>query len=403
MDESRVVSGTANPPRLLPRRLVIGLYVVVTLLYWISLYLYLPTLPTYAQEISGSLALVGVILAQFGLWQALVRLPIGIATDWLGRRKPFILAGIILSGLGALWMGGAGDAGGMMVGRAITGLACGAWVPLTVAFGSLFPLEQAVRATSILIFVANIGRVTGTSLTGSLNDFGGYTLAFFLAAGVAAVAALILLPIPEQVRPAVTPSARSIRSIVGRRDVLLPSLLQAVGQHATWGIALGFVAILARNMGASNVAQSGLMSLNLALMIGGSLGVAAIAPRIGARRLAIASFVILVGGLVGAALAQTLTMLFVAQVFLGLSQGIGYPVLMGMSIEQVQDAERATAMGLHQSVYAIGMFSGPWLAGLLSEHMGGIQPMILATAAGVAVLSAILLRMLPPPDQGRHH
>ncbi len=367
-------------------------------MYWISLYLYLPTLPTYAEEKAGSLALVGVILAQFGLWQALFRLPVGIATDWLGRRKPFILAGILLSGLGALWMGLAADAGGMMVGRAITGLACTAWVPLTVVFGGLFPMRQAVRATSILIFVANIGRVVGTSLTGSLNDAGGYSLAFFLAAGVAVLSALILLPIPEQVRPVVTPSVRSIKTIVSRRDVLLPSLLQTVGQHAVWGIALGFVAILARSMGASNVGQSGLMSLNLALMICGSLAVATIAPRIGGRRLAAASFVILVVGLIGAALAQTLAMLFVAQAFLGLSQGLGYPVLMGMSIEQVDEAERATAMGLHQSVYAIGMFSGPWLAGLLAQRMG-IQPMILVTAAGVAVLSAILLRMLPRPEQ----
>jgi MFS family permease len=60
-------------------------------------------------------------------------------------------------------------------------------------------------------------------------------------------------------------------------------------------------------------------------------------------------------------------------------------VLMGMSIEYVSDAERATAMGLHQSVYAIGMFAGPWLSGILAVKMG-IQPMFGVTAFGVLVL-----------------
>ena len=51
---------------------------------------------------------------------------------------------------------------------------------------------------------------------------------------------------------------------------------------------------------------------------------------------------------------------------------------MGMSIEQVAEAERATAMGLHQAVYAIGMFLGPWLSGILADALG-IRPMFLVT------------------------
>jgi DHA1 family multidrug resistance protein-like MFS transporter len=53
-----------------------------------------------------------------------------------------------------------------------------------------------------------------------------------------------------------------------------------------------------------------------------------------------------------------------------LAQGISYPVLMGLSIQYVADAERTTAMGLHQAVYAIGMFGGPWLSGWLADAVG---------------------------------
>ena len=110
------VSATARS-----RQWLIFLYIVVAFLYFASLFLYVPTLPTYVESKSENLALVGVVLAQYGLWQALIRLPLGIVADWLGRRKPFIIGGLMLAGLGAWVMGTAESAGGLAAGRAITG------------------------------------------------------------------------------------------------------------------------------------------------------------------------------------------------------------------------------------------------------------------------------------------
>jgi DHA1 family multidrug resistance protein-like MFS transporter len=79
----------------------------------------------------------------------------------------------------------------------------------------------------------------------------------------------------------------------------------------------------------------------------------------------------------------------VAQFCVGLAQGAGYPVLMGMSIEHVADTERTTAMGLHQAVYAVGMFGGPWFSGLLADAMG-IRPMFGLTAILCLALALLL-------------
>ena len=59
--------------------MTVGLYGVAVFLYFWSLYVYLPTLPTYVQSKSDNLALVGVVLSVFGLCQAFMRLPLGIA------------------------------------------------------------------------------------------------------------------------------------------------------------------------------------------------------------------------------------------------------------------------------------------------------------------------------------
>jgi MFS family permease len=380
-------------PQLSGRRLTIALYAAAAFLYWASLYLYAPTLPTYVQSKSHSLALVGIVLSMYGLWQAIIRLPLGITADWLGRRKPFIVSGLVLAGLGAWIMGTADGVAGLAVGRAITGLAAGTWVPLVVIFSTLFPPHEAVRASTILTLVGSLGRLLATSLTGSLNQLGGYSLAFYLAAGASVLAVLFVFPIREKPHQPQRPSVAGIGGLITRRDVLLPSLLTAVTQYANYAVSFGFIPILARQLGATDITQSMLMSTHIGVTMLGNLAAAAIVGRIGARRLVILSFLLLATGIGVAALASSLLLLFLSQFCIGLSMGVSYPVLMGMSIRYVKDAERTTAMGLFQSVYAIGMFGGPWVSGWLAEALG-IRPMFGVTAFFCLALGLLVNRQL---------
>jgi MFS family permease len=372
---------------------MIMLYAIAVFLYWIALYLYVPTLPTYVQSKSDNLALVGVVLSMYGLWQAIIRLPLGIAADWLGWRKPFIIVGLALAGLGAWIMGTTEGVNGLIVGRTITGLAAGTWVPLVVGFSSLFPSHEAVRASTMLALVGSVGCMLATGVTGSLNELGGYSLAFFLAAGAAALTIVIVLPTREKRHPPQRPSVAGIGSLIIRRDVLLPSLLAALSQYANWTTTFGFMPILVSQLGATDVAQSMLMSMNIGVVMLGNLVATTIVSRVGGRRLVCLSFALLSTGIGGAALAPSLPLLFVSQFCIGLARGIGYPVLMGLSIQYVADAERTTAMGLHQAVYAIGMFGGPWLSGSLADAMG-IRPTFGVTAFVCLALSLFGTRWL---------
>ena len=108
LENAGAIAGTAEPAP--PHghghahgrhRLLIVLYLLVVFFYWVSQNIYLPTLPNFVQGKLGNLALVGTVLSMYSLWQALIRLPLGIVSDWLGRRKPFILVCMALSGLGA--------------------------------------------------------------------------------------------------------------------------------------------------------------------------------------------------------------------------------------------------------------------------------------------------------------
>lgn len=385
------------PARLFPgvqrRRSLIALYAAAVFLFWAALYLYVPTLPLVARSRTDDLAFVGVILAQYGLWQALVRLPVGILSDWSGRRKPFIIIGFGLAALGAWLMGSSADAGGLLVGRAITGLAAATWVPLVVVFNRMFPPEDAVRATALLTFVASASRMVATGANGWLNGLGGYSLAFLLAATAACIAMLVVLPAHEEALAPRRPAPRGVLAVVARRDVWLPSALAGVSLYAAWATTFGFFPLLARQLGADDVTQSLLTSLNVAAGTIGNLLAATAVLRIGSKRLVLLSFVLLAGSTALAVPATSLAPLYVAQALGGLASGVAAPVLMGLSIQKVAEGERATAMGAHQAIYAIGMFGGPWLSGILASAIG-LQAMFAVTAVGTLMLGVLGVRLM---------
>jgi len=382
-------SAISNPGR----RLAIILYITVTFLFWVSLFLYVPTLSTYVQSKTHSLTLVGIILSMYGLWQLLIRIPLGIVADWLGWRKPFIIFGLVLSGLGAWLLNVSDGVNGLLVGRSLTGLAACAWVPMIVAFNSLFPLKEVIRATTILTLASSVGRVVATSVTGSLNNWGGYSLPFLLSAGAAGLAILFLLPVREERRPNHPPSAGNLLRLIKRRDVLLPTLLAAILQYVNWTATLSFIPILVKQLGGTGVTQSLFVSINIGVVVIGNLIATVVINRFGARRIIYTGFIILSLGLGTTALSPSLLILFVGQFQIGLAEGIIYPVLMGLSIQHVADAERNTAMGLHQAVYAMGTFIGPWFSGFLAEAFG-LRSMFGITAFACLVFSLFIASQL---------
>jgi DHA1 family multidrug resistance protein-like MFS transporter len=362
-------------------------------LYWIALYLYAPTLSIYAQLKSNNLQLIGIALSMYGLGHIIVRLPVGIIAGWLGQYKPLIIIGLILVGIGALIMGGAKNIEQLAFGRAITGVAAGTWVPLVLGFCALFPVEDGVKVTAIFTSIASVARLSATSSTGVLNDLGGYSFPFFLAACMAVLAILFILPFRETRRIPRKIAAADIVRVISRHDVLLPALLSALAQHVDWAVTFSFLPILAKNVGATNIGISIVLGGYFMMFILGNLTATATVKRYKPIILVISSFILLSMGIGASAVFIPIAGLFLAQSCVGLAQGICHPVLMGMSIQYVAGSDRDTAMGLHQNLYAVGMFTGPWLGGLLANSLG-IRAMIGLTAIFFLPVSLIISRRL---------
>jgi DHA1 family multidrug resistance protein-like MFS transporter len=164
-------------------------------------------------------------------------------------------------------------------------------------------------------------------------------------------------------------------------------------QYGDWTATFSFIPIVVKRMGASGVVQSSMLSMNAGIVLLGNMLAAGLVRRFGQKRLGQACFTGLALGIIGVALAPSLPWLFLAQGCIGLSVGAGYPLFMGMSISKVNDSERTIAMGLHQAVYAIGMFAGPWLSGIIANGLG-IAPMFGITGFAILVIGYLGINQL---------
>jgi predicted MFS family arabinose efflux permease len=351
------------------RRIQVIFYALAVFAYWASLYFYVPTLSVYAEEITRDLAIVGTVISMYGLWQAVARFPLGILSDSVGRRKPFIILGFMMSALGAFIMMNAKGAPGLIIGRGVTGLSAAVWVLIMVGFASLFPPDQAVKLAAVLNIINAVGRTMATGVNGLLNQWGGYDLAFKVGIGFSILAILLFLPVKDVVRQRHRPVAKDIARLATRQDVLVPALLAALIQFVSTAAVFSFIPIIARNFGATDNHISLLTMGNIVTGVVGNLLISMLTAKVGIRPVLVSGFAISAVGVMMVATSTNYPILFPAMFILGLGWST-ISILMGLSIRYVREEERSTAMGLHQSVYGFGMFFGPYLSGYIARAIG---------------------------------
>lgn len=114
---------TSSPERMTARELRASTSLAsIFALRMLGLFLILPVFAVHARGLPGgeSAALVGLALGVYGLTQAILHLPFGLASDRFGR-KPVIVAGLVLFAAGSFVAAGADTVAEVIVGRAIQG------------------------------------------------------------------------------------------------------------------------------------------------------------------------------------------------------------------------------------------------------------------------------------------
>ena len=85
-----------------------------------GLFLILPVLAIYAEQLNASPMAMGIALGVYGITQAIFQIPFGIMSDKFGR-KPVILFGLLVFILGSLVAAFSTTIEGVIAGRALQG------------------------------------------------------------------------------------------------------------------------------------------------------------------------------------------------------------------------------------------------------------------------------------------
>jgi MFS family permease len=340
--------------------------------FWAAIYVYVPTLSVYADHRGASLGLVGAVVAAYGVTQFLLRVPTGMASDRWGVRKPFALGGFVAALAGCLVLAWAPSPGWLVVGRALAGVASSSWVATTVLLASYYRPDQAMHASALSAFVSGGAQMVAVAAGGWISERYGWLAPFWVGAVLAVVGLLVSLPIADDVTS--TPRPVSFSGLLGLAAsplLLLGAGVAAVQQYISQSGAYGFVPVFASKMLHASQTELGTLTfIGQLTYVVGSLFAARIVNRLGARASLLAGLALTAVGTVLVPLAPTLLALGAIQAIAGAGAALIYTVTMGLAILGVAGGKRASAMGVYQALYAIGMFAGPAFSGWLAESVG---------------------------------
>lgn len=346
----------------------------------------MPILPTYAKDIGASYQMIGIILGSYGLTQVLLRLPLGIISDRLGRRKIFLVTGTILGLASSLGMWLFRDVYSLLLFRLLSGIAATAWVLQTVLFARCYPPTEGGKAMSLVTAVVNFGEMSAMFAGGLVAQYYGQEQSFLLAALIA-VPALVCNAAVREVPEKSAQEPASLGEITAMaRDwsLALPSLLGLVAQVISFGTVFGFVPLVAKNLGASYAEIGLLPTIYLLPGILASLLSATFFRRLMSERFMVAGgFLVMAAGCFVIPFVPDIITLFATQAIAGFARGLVFPILMSLGIRGIAGNRQATAMGFFQAIYGMGMFLGPLVVGAISGWAGMIWGFTFVGMTGV--------------------
>jgi len=350
----------------------IRLFIFVTAFYWFSMYAYIPTFSPYIESLGASHKMIGLILGSYGFTQMLIRIPLGIYSDRINRKKIFVNIGILLSLISTTGMWFAETPALILIFRSLAGASAATWVSFTVLFSSYFKKDDTAHAIGLINASNKSGQVAGMLLGGIIAQGLGQQFPFLLAAAGAVIGFILSLSVDEKKdidHRAIT--FREILKVARNKSLLTVSFLAILMMMIAHSTTFGFIPVAAKNLGATSF-HLGLLTTITTIpgILSSYLSGSYFSQRLGEKTTVTIGFILLAFSCLMVPFIDHLYILYFNQMLNGFAQGMIFPVLMGLSIKNVEANKRGTAMGFFQAIYGLGMFAGPILVGTISDLAG---------------------------------
>lgn len=318
------------------------------------------------------MSMVGIITGIYGLAMAVYRIPIGIWSDKINKRKIFFTAAFVINFIATTAMALFPSPGILLMGRMLTGLTASMWGVITVLLVTYFPPEKAIWAISIANIGNNAGQAIGNLIGGSAAEFWGSSAPMFVASGVAIIGFTCTLFIKDKKVPGRSPLKIKDFLDVGKNPVIFKiSFLAAMKFMISFSASIMMAPLIAKSMGATSF-MIGLLSM--VSVIAGVLGSFMVGKglfnRFQRRYVMTAFLIILAFGCMLYPSVPDVIYLYFIQFVMGFALMVTNNLDMNSIYEASPVEKRASGMGFYQAVYAIGICVGPTISGFMSDNLG---------------------------------
>lgn len=351
----------------------------------LGLFMVLPLLAIYAADLPGATpALIGLALGIYGLSQALLQIPLGWLSDWVGR-KPVIVGGLALFAAGSLIAGFADTAVGLVVGRCLQGGGAIASSVMALA-ADLTREDQRTKAMALIGVSIGISFSVAFILGPAIAAVGGLSAVFNLTAAMGVVGiGIVLFLVPTPPSPAAAGEAGYAApgsSEVGARLALIPrSLTDPVLFRLNAGVFVlhfmlmsSFLVVPGLLESVAAVPREQHWHVYLPVMI---LSIAGMVPMLIAseragrqREMFLLGICLLLVALVSIGLAGGALLLYFGLLLFFIAFNYMEAALPSMVSKLVFPGGKGTALGVYSTCQFFGAFAGGALGGWLLQSYG---------------------------------
>ena len=353
-----------------------------------------PFFPSYVASFGVSYAIVGAVLASFGVTRVFIEIPGGVLIDRFGRR-PVILFGLSISLVSHLLGGLAQSVVELAVARMTIGVGSAFVMSAGMLFvGELVAAEHRQRSIAQYQSASSIGGIVGPTLGGVLVDSWGIRTNFYTAV-LLTLSSILLIAWLGTTTATSTQSSRFslriLRDAITQGPVLLLSGAAFIMFFTFTSIRGTMVPLYGTEFLALSSTQIGVIySLtSLVVVLGLIFVVTRVEHALGRPRLLFISLIICAGAVATITVAGDFLGFAAMMVPLGVGFSLLQPSPFTMIMDIVAQERRGIFMGILRTTGDLGLILGPLLVGGLLDL--GQPRLVFYTVAGTIGSFAVLV------------
>ena len=370
--------------------------------------IFIPFLPSLAEDIGASPLVIGLIFTAPAVVGAVVNTPAGYLSDRWGRR-PLIWTGVTFSALPVMAIAFAWSPLVLIVLRSLDTLSRAFVAPATNAYlGDAYSAEKRGSAFGAYQTTAMIGAAAGPVLGGAIAEFGGIRLPFLVLGAGTLVGGLVLfafLPsvddeddLTEDETPSILPNlSRKSLGMFLSAPALAWLATAFINEFGTTTLNPIFPLLLNQTVsGGPAYVGTTYSALAVAMLIFMPIG-GRFVDRLGRVRIMTVTPIGWCIVMVGLAIATNPLVPPMLMFFGGILSAFAAPASLALRYEIAPDGREATFSGITGTMSSIGRAVGPMFAGVMAG-VWGVR--MTAIAAGLSWLVAVPLFLFFIPETG---